>query len=121
MGDPTPAPLSAAAGCGPQKEVAVPVRDEVRDTQRALAALDAAHRRAVARLDQTLSRQRETVAQQDRRVAAARAELEATIAEMARRLSPELAAHVLGLDLAEVRRVAKSCPSARTEAKERAR
>ena len=39
------------------------VRDEVRDAQRALAILDAAHRRAVARLDQALARRSDVLAE----------------------------------------------------------
>lgn len=97
----------------------MPVRDEVRNAQRALATLDAAHGRAVARLDQALARRGEVMAEQDRQVAAAQAGVEAAIAEMARQLSPDLAAIVLGLDVAEVRRVAKSCPPATTNGKAR--
>ena len=97
----------------------MPVRDEVRNAQRALAALDAAHSRAVVRLDQALVRRGEVMAEQDRLVAAAKAGVEAAIADMARQLSADLAAIVLGLDVAEVRRVAKSCPPATTNGKAR--
>ncbi|MDA8292377.1 MAG: tyrosine-type recombinase/integrase [Actinomycetota bacterium] len=55
------------------------VRDEVRDAQRALATLDAAHRRAVARLDQALARRGEALAETDRQVAAARGGVEAAV------------------------------------------
>jgi len=41
------------------------LRPEVRDAQRTLATLDAAHRRAVARLNQVLTRRAELIAQQD--------------------------------------------------------
>jgi len=99
----------------------MPVRDEVRDAQRALATLDAAHRRAVARLDQALARRGEVLAEQDRQVAAAQAGVEAAIADMARQLSADLAASVLGLDVAEVRRLAKSCPPAATNGNGRAK
>ena len=96
------------------------VRDEVRDAQRALATLDAAHRRSVARLDQALARRGEVLAEQHRQVTAARAGVEAAIADMARQLSADLAAAVLALDVAEVRRLAKSCPPATTNRNGRA-
>ena len=44
----------------------MPLRPEVRDAQRTLATLDAAHRRAVARLNQALARRAELIAEQDR-------------------------------------------------------
>ena len=97
----------------------MPVRDEVRNAQRALAALDAAHSRALARLDQALARRGEVMAEQDRQVAAAQTGVDAAIAEMARQLSADLAATVLGLDVAEVRRVIKSFPPATTNGKAR--
>jgi hypothetical protein len=97
------------------------VRDEVRDAQRALATLDAAHRRAVARLDQALARRGEVLAEADRRVAAARGGVEAAIADMARQVSADLTAVVLGLDVTEVRRLAKSCPTATTNGNGRTR
>lgn len=96
------------------------VRDEVRDAQRALATLDAAHRRSVARLDQALARRGEVLAEQDRQVTAARAGVEAAIADITRQLSADLAAAVLALDVAEVRRLAKSCPRATTNRNGRA-
>ena len=97
------------------------VRDEVRDAQRALATLDAAHRRAVARLDQALARRTDVLAEADRQVAAAQGAVEAAIADMARQVSADLTATVLGLDVAEVRRLAKSCPTATTNTNGRAR
>lgn len=97
------------------------VRDEVREAQRALATLDAAHRRTVARLDQALARRGEVLAEADRQVAVARAGAEAAIADMARQVGVDLAAAVLGVDVAEVRRLAKSCPPASTNGNGRAR
>ena len=99
----------------------MPIRDEVRNAQRALAALDAAHSRALARLDQALARRGEVMAEQDRQVAAAQAGVEAAIADMARQVSVDLTATVLGLDVAEVRRLVKSCPTATTNGNGRAR
>jgi len=97
------------------------VRDEVRDAQRALAALDAAHGRAVARLDQALTRRKEVLVEADRQVAAAKGAVEAAIADMARQVSAELTAAVLGLEVGEVRRVVKSCPPASSAGDKRAR
>ena len=97
------------------------VRNEVRDAQRALATLDAAHRRAVARLDQALARRGAVLTEADLQVAAAQAGVEAAIADMARQVSADLTAAVLGLDLVEVRRLAKSCPAATTNGNGRAR
>ena len=88
------------------------VRDEVRDAQRALATLDTAHRRALARLDQALARRAQVLAEADRQVAVARGAVEAAIADMARQVSADLTAAVLGLDVAEVRRLARSAPPA---------
>ena len=88
------------------------VRDEVRDAQRALATLDAAHRRALARLDQALARRAQVLAEADRQVAVARGAVEAAIADMARQVSADLTAAVLGLDVVEVRRLARSDPPA---------
>lgn len=87
------------------------VRDEVREAQRALAALDAAHGRAVAHLDQVLARRQDVLVEADRQVAAASDAVEAAVAEMARQVSAELTAAVLGLDVAEVRRAVKNSPS----------
>lgn len=86
----------------------MPVRPEVRDTQRVLAALDAAHARAAAALDAALARRNEVVAEHDRHVAAARAALDAAVADMAEQISVELTAQLLGLDPAMVRRCLKS-------------
>ncbi len=97
------------------------VRDEVRDAQRALATLDAAHRRAVARLDQALARRSEVLAEADLQVGTAQGAVEAAIADMARQVSVDLTATVLGLDVAEVRRLVKSCPTATTNGNGRAR
>jgi len=89
------------------------LRPEVRDAQRTLAALDGAHRRAVARLDQVLARRAEVIAQQDRVVAAAKEEVDKAVAAMAGELSVELTAQLLDLDVAEVRRLVKTRTAAR--------
>lgn len=86
----------------------MPVRDEVRDAQRSLARLDAAHARAVARLDQALTRRGEVLAEADRLVDAARQGVERAVVDMAGDLGPEVTARLVGRDLAEVRRLARS-------------
>ncbi|MHB8293913.1 MAG: hypothetical protein ACYDH5_04680 [Acidimicrobiales bacterium] len=91
----------------------MPIRDTVRDAQRRLVALDAAHTKAVARLDHALARRAEVIAEQDRFVIAAEAEVERSVTDMATNLGVELTAHLLGLDSAEVRRLAKADRSAR--------
>jgi hypothetical protein len=86
----------------------MPLRPEVRDAQRTLATLDAAHRRAVARLNQVLARRAELIAEQDRHVAAAQAEVDNAVVDMANEVSVELTAHLLDLDVADVRRLVKA-------------
>jgi hypothetical protein len=88
--------------------VTMPLRPEVRDAQRTLAALDAAHSRAVARLNQALARRAEVVAELDRQVAAAQAGVQEAVVAMAGEVSVELTAHVLDLDVTEVRRLVKA-------------
>lgn len=82
----------------------MPVRDTVRDAQRQLVLLDAAHTRAVDRLHQAVARRTEVMAEQDRLVKAAEADVERTVAEMASVLGPELTANLLGMGPADVRR-----------------
>lgn len=85
----------------------MPVRDTVRDTQRRIAALDAAHTRAVARLDRVRARRATALAEEDRLVADAQGEVDRTVADMVRAVGLELTAGVLGLQSSEVRRMAK--------------
>ena len=89
----------------------MPVRPEVREAQRLLAALDAAHAHAVGRLAQAVGRRSEVLAEQDRLVATAQEALEQAVADMANHVSAELAAQLFDLELAEVRRLAKARPS----------
>ena len=89
----------------------MPVRPEVREAQRLLAALDAAHAHAAERLAQAVERRAEVLAEQDRLVAAAQEALEQAVADMANQVSAELAAQLCGFELAEVRRLAKAHPS----------
>ena len=90
----------------------MPVRPEVREAQRTIAVLDAAHRHAVDRLDQVLVRRAEVLAEQDRLVATAQGVVEQAVADMANQVSVELAAQLLCLEPAEVRRLSKAYPLA---------
>ena len=65
------------------------VRDEVRDAQRALATLDAPHRRAVAPLERAPARRGQVSAEADRRVAVARCAVKAAAADVARQVSAD--------------------------------
>ena len=84
----------------------MPVRPEVRHAQRTIATLDVAHRQAADRFDQVLARRAEAVADQDHHVSLAQAAVERAVADMSHQLSAELEARLLGLALAEVRRLA---------------
>jgi len=86
----------------------MPVRDEVRRTQRTLAALDAAHRRVTTRLDQARARRAVVLAEADLAVAAAQERVEAAVAEMATGVGVELTAQMLAVEIGEVRRIAKA-------------
>lgn len=89
----------------------MPVRSEVRHAQRLLASLASAHDHAADRLAQAPARRTEALAEQDRLVGEAREALERSAADMAHLVSAELAAQLLDLELAEVRRLAKAHPS----------
>lgn len=84
------------------------VRPTVRDAQRAIAALDLAHRQAAARLERVTSRRAKAVAEHDRRVRDAELAVAVAVAEMARQLSAGLTAQMLGCDEADVRRYVKA-------------
>jgi hypothetical protein len=88
----------------------MPVRSEVRQAQRTIASLDAAHRQAAGRLDQALAHRAEAIAEQDHLVSMAQGALDRAVADMANGVSAELAAQLFGLGLAEVRRLAKAYP-----------
>jgi hypothetical protein len=86
----------------------MPIRPDVRDIQRTIAALDAAHARAIGALDQAVARRTEIVADQDCQVAEAQSEVERAVADMANQISIELTSQLLGLDPAAVRRYSKT-------------
>lgn len=85
----------------------MPIREMVRDAQRRLAELDVGYARAVAKLDRVSARRADVVAEQDRLVACAREDVDRTVAVMADAVGAQLTANVLGLDLADVRRLVK--------------
>ena len=93
----------------------MPVRSEVRQAQRTIASLDAAHRQAAGRLDQALTRRDEAIAEQDHLVSLAQGALDRAVADMANGVSAELAAQLFSLGLAEVRRLAKAYPPVATD------
>ena len=84
------------------------VRDEVRRTQRTLQVLDTAHMRATARLDQARARRAEVLVEADLAVTAAQEGVDAAVADMATGVGVELTAQMLGVETAEVRRIAKA-------------
>jgi len=93
---------------GSPEEVTMSLRPEVRDAQRTLASLDAAHGRAVTRLEQALARRAEVLADQDRKVAAAQAAVDHAVVALAAEVSAERAANLLDRDVTEVRRLLKA-------------
>lgn len=82
--------------------------DTVRDAQRRLAELDAAHRRELAKLDRATVRRREVVAKQDTFVAAARADVDRTVVAMATEIGIDLTSSLLGLSSTDVRHLVRS-------------
>jgi hypothetical protein len=90
------------------------VRGTVRDAQRRLAVLDAAHNRALAKLDQAAARRAEVLAEHDRMIAVAEAEVERAVADMAAEIGADLTANLLDLDVVAVRRLAKASHPAGT-------
>jgi hypothetical protein len=84
------------------------VRDEVRRTQRSLAALDAAHGRAISRLDQARARRSDALAAADQAVAVAQESVERAIGDMAKGVGVDLTAQMLGVEIAEIRRIVRA-------------
>jgi hypothetical protein len=87
------------------------LRSNIRDAQRSIAALDAAHARTTAAFEAAVARRADVLAEEDRRVAAARERVERTVADMARQLSPALTSRLLDVALAEVRRITRAHPA----------
>ena len=84
-----------------------PTPEAVKDYQRRIAQLAAVHSKALEKLEATLARRAEALAEHDQRVAEAGTEVRRAIAGMAVEVGPELTANVLGLDPIVVRRLAK--------------
>ena len=84
-----------------------PTPEAVKDYQRRMAQLAAAHSKALGKLEATLARRAEALAEHDQRVAEAGTEVRRAIAIMAVEVGSELTANVLGLDPVVVRRLAK--------------
>ena len=89
------------------RPVSLAARERLRDHQAAAAKAVATHAASTARLDAVLSRRAKVIESQDNLVEAATADLEAAIAAVARAMGVDVAAEVLGLNKAEVRRIAK--------------
>jgi hypothetical protein len=70
--------------------------------------LDAAHRRAVATLERASARRSQVLAEQDRLVAVAQGEVDATVATMVAEIGPDLTALLVGVNSSKVRRVARA-------------
>lgn len=87
------------------------VRENVRETQRKIAALDSVHSRAVTKLGRAISRRSEVLAEQDGLVASAEAEVGKAVSAMALAIGVELTVTLLELEPAEVRRMAKLASS----------
>jgi len=89
------------------RPVSLAARERLRDHQAAAAKAVVTHAASTARLDAVLSRRAKVIERQDFLVEAATADLEAAIAAVARAMGVDIAAEVLGLNKAEVRRIAK--------------
>lgn len=90
----------------------MPPRDTVRDAQRRLAELDAAHRRAFAKLDRAKARRCEVVLRQDALVANAQASVDRTVVAMATEIGIDLTSSLLGLNGSDVRHLVRASRSA---------
>jgi hypothetical protein len=83
-------------------------RERLRDHQAAAAKAVGAHGVAMARLDAALCRRVEVLSAQDGLVAAANTEVTAAVVTVAQIMGVEVAATLLDLAKAEVRRMAKA-------------
>ena len=93
---PSKAPLSLVA------------RERLRDHQAAATKAVGAHGVAMARLDAAVRRRTEVLAGQDALIAAANAEVTAAVVRVAQIMGVDVAASLLDLTKAEVRRMAKA-------------
>lgn len=83
------------------------IRNAIKDYQRRLADLDAAHGRAQSRLEAARRRRDALVAEQDRLVAEAERAVEDSVADMAAEVGPELAAKLVDRKPVQVRHLLK--------------
>ena len=87
--------------------ISLAARERLREHHAAAAKSIAVHAAALARLDAVTSRRAEVVARQDAVVAGAATEVARAVGEVARVMGIGVAAEVLGLSRAEVRRMSK--------------
>jgi hypothetical protein len=85
----------------------VPTRMSVKEAQKLLSQLEAAHTKALGRLEATMARHRGVLAEQEQLVAAAESGVRGSVAAMAAGVGPDLTAALLGMDVGEVRRLTK--------------
>ena len=88
--------------------ISLVARERLRDHQATAAKAVAVHSAALTRLDAATSRRAKVVAREDVLVAIAAAEVAAAVAEMARVMGAEVAAAILDLSKAEVRRITRN-------------
>jgi hypothetical protein len=88
-------------------EVVMPVRGNVREAQRRLAALDAAYNTAVVRRDRAVEQRTRLVAEQDALVRVREVDVEQAVGAMAVEVGVGLTSQLLGVDVALVRRTAR--------------
>ena len=88
--------------------VSLVARERLRDHQAAAAKAVGAHGVAMARLDTAVRRRAEVLAGQDALIAGANAEVTAAVVRVAQIMGVDVAASLLDLTSAEVRRMAKA-------------
>ena len=84
--------------------------ESVRNYKQLLGQLATAYEKARGRLTIVEAKRVEVIATQDQLVAAASSAVDRAVVAMATGVGPELTAGVLGLDVAEVKRLVKSAP-----------
>jgi hypothetical protein len=108
--------VSVAAYCGPREDetqmlrttpVSLAARERLRNHQAAAAKAIAVYSASLSRLDTAISRRAKVAAEQDALVAAANAEVAAAVVGAAKAMGADLAASMLDLTKAEVRRMTK--------------
>ncbi len=84
--------------------------ESVRNYKQLLGQLATAYEKARGRLTIVEAKRVEVIATQDQLVAAASSGVDRAVVAMAKGVGPELTAGVIGLDVAEVKRLVKSAP-----------